>query len=278
MTLDFLAVPPSILKVLGLALGWVIGTALINSLGVHYLKVFLIKAQDQVDRSKKEKEQRAKTITTVARTTAILGLTVIGGMIGMSALGFDIGPLIAGAGIAGLAIGFGAQSLVKDFINGLFILLEDQFGIGDVINVGDISGTVQEFNLRRTVLRDIDGIEHHIPNSEISILSNMTKDWSRLVVPIGISYEADLDKAIKVLEQVSKRFSKEKNFKDIFIEEPQVQAVNELADSAVVLRVLAKVQEGQQWGAKRQLLYRIKKAFDKAGIEIPYPHITVTQK
>jgi small-conductance mechanosensitive channel len=168
-------IPPSLIKLLGVIAVWVVASGLINSLGVKWLKLFLIHAQKAGHQSPKEKHRRADTITLVVRATVMIVLTVTLGMIGLSALGFDIGPLIAGAGIAGLAISFGSQNLVRDFITGLFILIENQFDLGDQVKIGGVSGVVEQFNLRHTVLRDADGTRHYIPNSTISVLSNQSQ-------------------------------------------------------------------------------------------------------
>jgi len=196
----------------------------------------------------------------------------------LSELGVDIAPLIAGAGIVGIALGFGGQYLVRDIIAGLFIIIEDQFRKGDVVEIAGSSGLVQDVNLRRTILRDLDGAEHHIPNGEITKTLNKTKFWSRIHLNIGIAYEADIDKAFEILNEVGKEFAEDEKWKDSIIKVPEVIGLDELADSAVVIKILGEIKPGKQWDAMRELNLRIKKALDKAHIEIPFPQITISKK
>ena len=223
-------------------------------------------------------EKRIATLETVFYSTAKIVVLVITVMMIIPEFGINIGPILAVVGVAGLAFGFGAQYLIRDLIAGLFIILEDQYRKGDSIKVGDIAGTVEEINLRKTVLRDIDGVEHHIPNGEIKIASNRTKLWAKINLEIGVAYDTDLDRVIKVLNKVGEEMAKDKGWKDIIIEEPQALGVNEFADSAIIIKVSGKVKPGEQWGTARELRKRIKIAFDKEKIEIPFPHRVIIQK
>ena len=216
--------------------------------------------------------KRQDTLENVFYVTIKVLLWIAAALMILSEIGIDITPLIAGAGIAGLAFGFGGQYLVKDLISGLFIILEDQFRNGDIIEIAGISGKVEDVNLRRTILRDIDGVEHHIPNGVISTTSNKTKFWSRIHLQIGVSYDADIQKTIDVLNETCAAFAEIEPWKEGTIKKPEVAGIDELGDSAVVFKILGDVKPGTQWGAMRELRKHIKLALDKAGIEIPYPH------
>jgi small conductance mechanosensitive channel len=189
--------------------------------------------------------------------------------------GMDITPLLAGAGVAGLAIGFGAQSLIKDVIAGFFILMEDQFHVGDVIQAAGVSGQVEHITLRMTIVRDLHGAVHFIPNGEIKVASNLTKEWSRAVLEVGVGYEEDIDHVITVLNEVNRSLADDETFGKLVLEPPQVLGVEALADSQVTIRILAKTLPLQQWDVARELRRRIKGAFDREGIQVPYPHRVV---
>jgi small-conductance mechanosensitive channel len=189
-------------------------------------------------------------------------------------VGISVTPLLAGAGVASIVIGFGAQSLIKDLINGIFILLEQWYQVNDIITIGDTTGTVERFNLRTTVIRDLEGTLHFVPNGEISKLSNRTHTWSRALIQIGVHYKENIDKVIKVLEEVFDELISDKKYKKSILERPEILGeggVSELSDSAVVFTIICKVKPGQQWTIARQLRKRIKESFDMEGIEIPYP-------
>lgn len=223
-------------------------------------------------------EKRTATLEAVFYSTVKIVIWVIAVMMIIPEFGVNIGPILAAVGVAGLAFGFGAQYLIRDLIAGLFIILEDQYRKGDGVKIGGIAGTVEEINLRKTVIRDVDGVVHHIPNGEIKIASNRTKLWAKINLEIGVAYDADLDKVIKVLNKVGEEMAKDKDWKDIIIEEPQALGVNEFADSAIIIKVSGKVKPGEQWGIARELRKRIKIAFDKEKIEIPFPHRVIIQK
>lgn len=223
-------------------------------------------------------EKRTATLESVFYSTVKIVVWIIAVMMIIPEFGVNIGPILAAVGVAGLAFGFGAQYLIRDLIAGLFIILEDQYRKGDSIKVGDIAGTVEEINLRKTVIRDIDGVEHHIPNGEIKITSNRTKLWSRVNLEIGVSYDTDLDKAIGVLNEVGEKMAKDKDWKDVITEAPQTLGVNEFADSAIIIKVSGQTKPGEQWNIARELRKRIKKAFDKEKIEIPFPHRVIIEK
>lgn len=219
--------------------------------------------------------KRSKTISYVITNTigVLIGIIVLFSILGQ--VGVNIAPALASLGVVGLAISFGAQSLIKDIINGLFILLEDQYGIGDVVRVGGVSGSVEEVNLRRTVLRDLDGVVHYVPNSEISIASNLTKEYSRVNLNIAVAYGEDLDRAIAVLNRVCEHISKEPGWKEKIIKPPQVLRVDALLDSGIEIKIIGDTRPTAQWEVMGELRKRIKKEFDEEGIEIPWPHLKV---
>ncbi len=222
--------------------------------------------------------QRTRTLGAVLRSIATI---VIYGMAVMMALGeFDInlGPLIAGAGIVGVAVGFGAQSLVKDFLSGIFMLLEDQYGVGDAIDVGDTVGVVEEVKLRTTQIRDLSGTLWHIPNGEIRRVANMSQDWGRAVLDIEVSYDTDLQTAKAVIKEVADGMWREQLPNATIIEEPSIAGVQSFGESAIAIRLMAKTEAGEHFAAARELRGRIKEAFDQAGIEIPFPQRTVWLK
>ncbi len=222
-----------------------------------------------------EVKKRSKTINNVIRGT--LGF-VIGAIVLFTVLaevGVNIGPALASLGILGLAVSFGAQSLIKDLINGMFILIENQYGVGDVVKVSGIAGLVEEVNLRRTVLRDLDGIVHYIPNSEIAIASNFTKEFSRVNMNISVGYGEDLDRVITVINQVCTAMVAEKEWQDKIIKTPQVLRVDNLGDSGIEIKILGDTKPIAQWEVMGELRKRIKQTFDKENIEIPWPHMKV---
>ena len=222
-----------------------------------------------------EREKRAHTLASLLRTVGTTLVLIVGVMMVLREIGLDITPLIAGAGVAGLAIGFGAQSLVRDVIAGFFILLEDQFHVGDVIQAAGVGGQVEQMTLRMTIVRDLQGTVHFFPNGEIKVVSNLTKEWSRVVLEIGVAYEEDVDRVIGVLDEVGQSLAENEGFGKVVLEPPQVLGVEGLTDSQVTIRMLAKTLPFKQWEVARELRRRIKVRFDREGIQTPYPHRVV---
>jgi len=225
-----------------------------------------------------EIEKRVKTLTAVfVRTTEIV-LVIVALFMVLPELDVNVGPILAGVGIAGIAIGFGAQTLVHDTINGLFILIENQYGIGDVVTVAGVSGVVEDVNLRRTILRDLDGVVHSVPNSEIKVASNMTREWSRVNMNVSVSYAEDLDRVIEVINRVGKELAEDKDFGPLILTPPQVLRVDALGDSGIEIKILGDTKPIKQWDVMGELRKRLKKAFDEEGIEIPFPHRVMVTK
>jgi small-conductance mechanosensitive channel len=219
-----------------------------------------------------EREKRARTAASLIRTVGTTLVVIVAVMMAFREIGLDITPLIAGAGVAGLAIGFGAQSLIKDIVAGFFILLDDQFHVGDVIQAAGVSGQVEQMTLRMTIIRDLQGTVHFIPNGEIKVVSNLTKEWSRAVLEIGVGYEEDVDRVIALLSEIGRSLAEDESFGKLVLEPPQVLGVEALTDSQVTIRMLTKTVPSKQWEVARELRRRIKTRFDREGIRTPYPH------
>ena len=222
-----------------------------------------------------ETKKRLETLSQLGRTVAMLSIVIVAAMVVLDQMGIKLGPVLAAAGIVGLAVGFGAQSLVKDVISGMFILIENQFNIGDWIDAGGVSGIVERSNLRVTVLRDLDGKVHFVPNGQVSVVSNHTKEWSQAVLNIGVAYREDTDHVTEVLKEVGKELRNDPKFNSKILEPVKVLGVQAFDDSAVTIRVLIKTRPLEQWGIAREYRKRVKKVFDAQGIEIPFPHRTV---
>lgn len=213
--------------------------------------------------------QRAETIGAVLRSIVTIVIWSIAVVTILEILGINLAPLIAGAGIAGLALGFGAQSLVRDFLSGMFMVMEDQYGVGDVVDAGVATGTVEGVSLRTTRLRDIDGVVWHIPNGTILRVGNKSQQWSRAVVDVPVTYEADTGIATDVIHDVAQGLWHEPEYASVILAEPSVLGVESLAPGRVVIRVVVRTQPQQQWRVERELRVRIKAALDAAGIALP---------
>jgi moderate conductance mechanosensitive channel len=201
---------------------------------------------------------------------------ILAGTLVLGELGVSIAPILATAGVAGIAIGFGAQSLIKDYFNGFFLLLDDQIRQGDVVEVADKGGLVEEVTLRYVRLRDLDGHVHFVPNGEIKVVTNRTREYATAVVDIGIAYREDPDEAIGVMREVAAGMRTDPEWQARIADELEMMGVEKWGDSAVILRARIKVVPPiQQWNVKREYLKRLKKAFDERNIEIPFPHLTV---
>lgn len=218
---------------------------------------------------------RVRTLLPLLRRFVSIVLGLIATLIVLSELGINIAPLLAGAGVIGLAIGFGAQTLVKDVITGIFILAEETVSVGDIVDLGGNSGVVEDISIRTIRLRDTEGIVHVIPFSEVTRIKNMTRGYARALLDIGVSYREDIDEVIKVIETLAAEFRAEPEWSDRILEDLEMWGVEQLGDSAVVIRCRFKTLPAQQWNVKREFSKRLKKRFDKLGIEIPFPHQTI---
>ena len=219
--------------------------------------------------------QRAQTIGGVLRSITSFVVWTVAVLTAMGQFGINLGPLIAGAGIVGIALGFGAQSLVRDFLSGIFMLIEDQFGVGDIIDAGEATGTVEGVSLRATRLRDVNGVVWHIPNGEIHRVGNKSQEWSRALLDVEVAYATDLDHAQAVIKRVADELWREEGWRDKILEEPEVWGVEVLGASGISIRLVVKTTPAAQWAVMRELRQRIKATFDAEGIEIPFPQQTV---
>ena len=215
------------------------------------------------------------SISTVLTSVAIVTIWVITGLTILGIVGIQLGPLLAGAGIAGVALGFGAQSLVKDCIAGLFMLIEDQYGVGDVADLGEATGVVERFSLRVTVLRSVDGTVWHVPNGVVQRVGNRSQLWSVALVDVDVAYDTDLDHARVLLERAATDVCERPEFSEQVLEPPRVLGVEALAADGISIRLTVKVTPGSQWELERALRQHIKQVFDEASIQIPFPQRTV---
>ncbi len=221
---------------------------------------------------------RVRTLLPMLRNAAFIIFTIIAALVILSEGGINIGPLLAGAGVIGVAVGFGSQTLVKDFLTGLFIVIENAIAIGDVVKIGDHSGVVEAMTIRTIRLRDADGAIHILPYSEATKIINMTKDFAYALVNIGVAYNTDLRHAMEVIKSVGEEMRQDAKFKASIIDPIEIMGVDALADSAVILQARIRTRPGRQWDVKRNLLLRLKEGFDKEKIEIPYPTVAQIQK
>ena len=248
----------------------------LTNIFLHRLKPIMIKHMDsETETDTTEMEKRIDTLINILRSLIKIIVWLMIGMLILRKIGIDIAPIIAGAGIVGLAIGFGAQELVRDFISGFFMLLENQIRVGDVAIINGIGGLVEKVGLRTIVLRDLSGVVHIFQNGKINTLSNMTKNWSGMVFDIGVAYKEDTDKVVEVIQTVAEVLQADPNFKKKILEPLELFGVDQFGDSAVVIKARFKTKPIEQWAVGREFRRRLKKAFDDQGIEIPFPHRTV---
>jgi small conductance mechanosensitive channel len=248
-------------------------TKLIKQLGSKFIK--------HVEKNKRLREDRKKryyTLFNISLTLIKITLWTLAVLWVLGELNIDYAPFLVAAGGVSLAVGFGAQSLVKDIVSGFFILMEEQLAIGDVVEINGKTGTVERISLRTITVRSFDGSVHIIPNGSISSVTNLTYKWARTVLKIGASYDDDPDKVIKALNDVGKAFYKDDEWKNVLKEEPSCLGVDSFGDSAIVYTVIAKTKPGNQWAVGREFRKRIKKKFDKEGIDIPYNYINIIDK
>ncbi|HKX75580.1 MAG TPA: mechanosensitive ion channel family protein [Acidimicrobiia bacterium] len=219
--------------------------------------------------------QRAETIGAVLKNTAAVFMYAVATLVALGEFNINLGPLLASAGIVGVALGFGAQSLVKDFLSGVFMFLEDQYGVGDVVDVGEASGVVEAISLRTTRIRDVNGTLWFVPNGEIRRVGNKSQQWARAVLDVEVAYNTDLSKAMRVIKEVADQLWREGLDEATITEEPEIWGVESFGENSIVIRLAIKTEAGEQWATARMVRQRLKEAFDREGIEIPFPQRTV---
>ncbi len=211
--------------------------------------------------------QQLRTLASVINSVGTAVIFFIALMQVLPVIGINMGPLLASAGIAGLAIGFGAQTLVHDVINGFFILLENHYDLGDVVRIAGVSGTVERMTLRRTVLRDVDGSVHTVPNSEIKIASNLTRDWAQVTLHISVDYSEDSDRVVRLLKEIGQELRNDPQFSDAIVAEPEVPGIERVAPGEVDYLMMVKTRPGKRYEVSRELRRRIKECFQKNNIK-----------
>ncbi len=257
------------LKILLIVIITFVAMKVIKVVSSRLSTLFLKRKEDE------ESKKRAKTLSAVIRNFLSAAVLVIGALTILGELGIQIGPLLAAAGIVGLALGFAGQSLVKDVINGFFIILWDQIRVGDVVQIAGKGGLVEKINLKMTVLRDLSGNVHYIPNSNIDTVTNMTKDYSQFVFDIGVAYREDVDEVIEVIKGVDEELRRDPGFGADILEPIEIFGLDKFGDSAVVIKARTKTKPIKQWRVAREFNRRLKKQFDEKNIEIPFPHVTL---
>jgi len=222
-----------------------------------------------------EDKRRIETLARMFHYISTVAISLVAGMLALSELGISIAPILGAAGVVGLAVGFGAQSLIKDFFNGFFMLLENQIRQGDVVEVCGKTGVVEDVNLRYVRLRDFEGSVHYVPNGLITTVTNKSRGYAYALIDVSIAYRESIEEVCEVMREVAGKLRAEENFADKILEDLDIAGVQEWGDSAVVLRCRFKTVALEQWGVRREYLRRLKDAFDARGIEIPYPHLTL---
>ncbi|MCK4454268.1 mechanosensitive ion channel family protein [Candidatus Parcubacteria bacterium] len=251
---------------------------------IRFSKIFIEKfvrkliKPEQVAKDPDAERKREDTLIKIFNSTLTMIIWAIAVLMILPELGIDISGIFLGAGIIGVAVGFGAQYMIRDFLAGLFIMLENQYRVGDVIQIAGIGGKVEDITLRKTVLRDIDGAVHHIPNGEIKVASNKSQEFSRVHLKIGVAYKENIDHVSQVLNQIGRELAEDPKWKSSILKTPEVIGIDEFADSAIIIKVLGETMPLKQWEIGRELRRRIKITFDKEGIEIPFPQVSVWQR
>ena len=229
----------------------------------------------QMKRKRKvEREKRVQTLVRLITTISAIGLGTLATFLVLQHLGINITAPLVGLGVFGVAVGFGAQYLIRDLIAGFFIYLENQYNVGDVIQVGSIAGIVEELSLRRTILRDLDGARHVVPNGEVRIVSTLTQEWSRAHINISVAYKEDLDRVMALMRKTWEEMKQDPDWgPDMLSETPWLLRVDEFGDSGITIKMVGETEPIKQWGVMGEYRRRIKRVFDEEGIEIPWPHV-----
>lgn len=256
-----------------LVIAW--GLVHVARLALSRLEVNLVERGKQEGEPPSEAVKRAETLIRLLRQAVVILMWVMAILVILREMGFEIMPVLASAGIVGLAVGFGAQNLVRDVIAGFFIILENQVRVGDVAIVNGTGGLVERINFRTLVLRDLSGVVHVFPNGTIDTLSNMTREWSAFVFDIGVAYKEDTDRVVDVMRGVGEELKGDGYFGNLMLDTPEIFGVDAFADSAVMIKGRIRTRPIKQWEVGREFHRRIKKAFDREGIEIPFPHRSI---
>lgn len=227
--------------------------------------------------SEEAETKREDTLIRIFTWTVAIGILVVVIMMVLQEVGLSIGPLLAGAGIFGLAVGFGGQYLIRDFFTGFCMILENQYRIGDVVQLDQTSGTVEDISLRMTTLRDLDGIVHHVPHGDIKRVSNLSKNFARVNLNVGVNYSVDIDRVIEVINEVGIALSEDPAWKEFVIAPPQFLRIDDFSDSAITVKIVGETLPNRQFAVTGELRKRIKQAFDKEGIDIPFPQRVIHQ-
>lgn len=251
-----------------IAAAWIIKRVLHKAIGG--LRNHLTKGLDD-----REAVKRAETLGRVIRYLISVVVTLVGTMLVLSEMGISLAPILGAAGVVGLAVGFGAQSLVRDYFSGFFMLLENQIRQGDIVTLAGQTGSVEEITLRYIQLRDYAGNVYFIPNGQITMVINMTRGFGNAVVDVGVAYREDVDQVMEVMQRVASELRQDTEFGPRILQDLEMAGVNEWANSAVMIRARLRCQAQEQFAVRREYLKRLKKAFDAEGIEIPFPHMTV---
>jgi small conductance mechanosensitive channel len=239
----------------------------------HLIRLFRERLTARIDDP--DAQKRAATLGRVFRYIVAVVVSLIAGMLVLGELGVSLAPILGAAGVVGIAVGFGAQSLVKDYFTGFFLLLENQIRQGDVVQIAEKAGLVEEITLRYVRLRDYEGNVHYVPNGLVTTVTNMSRGFAQSVIDVGIAYREDVDEAFDVMRGVAAEMRSDPAFAPRILDDIEIAGVEKWADSAVVLRCRLKVAPLEQWNVRREFLRRLKRAFDARGIEIPFPHLTV---
>ena len=250
---------------------------ILTLIALRIVRIIIRKATPALSKFKDEPEihKRVVTLQNVLQHSINMVILTVAALMILITLEINIGPILAAAGVLGLAVGFGAQSLVKDVISGFFILLEDQLRVGDAVTISGKSGAVEKISLRTTVLRDASGNVHFIPNGYIDVVTNMTKDFSRYMFEIGVAYRENIDEVIELMKKADEELRSNPDFSSDIINPLEIFGLDRFDDSAVIIKARTTTKSGQQWRVAREYNRLLKKTFDKNGIEIPYPHVTV---
>jgi small-conductance mechanosensitive channel len=269
-----------------LRVGLVVVTALIGFLVLR--QVVRVSVRSLLERRAAESEDESmppleleRRVSTIARLVVRIGgavLAVIAVLMILGEFDIDIGPAVAGLGVVGIAVGFGAQTLIRDWLAGIFIVLENQYSEGDVVRIAGVDGVVEAFSLRRTTLRDLDGTVHTVPNGQITVASNMTRLWSRVNLDVGVAFDSDIDRATALIDRVGEELQADEEWGPRLLEAPAVVRVDAVAGSVVTLKVLGQVRAAEQWAVAGELRKRILAAFAREGIDMPLPHQVIVTR